>query len=170
CAERADRQSEIDAAGDDRLQGLAASGRVDHLELQTMLLEDSGLVAEVGNGRIPVAALANGHLHEIISKGSRRTEPCKRYHSGCQIVNSCHAILPDYRLVSFYAVEPAELANQCIGADRQDEQNDQHRIHPRHVENTVGLDDQEADAFVRELGFREQSTDQRDAAAETYAV
>src|SRR6185295_6929926 len=115
--ERADRQSEINAAGDDRLQGLAAAGRVDHLELQTMLLEDSGLVAEVGNGRIPVAALANGHLHEIIREGGRRTEPCERRHSGFQITHPGHAILPGYRLVSFYAVEPAELANQCIGAD-----------------------------------------------------
>ena len=98
-----------------------------------MLLEDSSLVAEVGNGRIPVAALANGHLHEIISEGGRCTEPCERRHSGCQIAHPGHAILPGYRLVSLYAVEPAELANQRIGADRQDEQNDQHRIHPRHV-------------------------------------
>src|SRR4029077_18651059 len=81
---------------------------------------------------------------------------------------SCHP--PGYRLVSFYAVQPAELANQRIGPDRQDEQNDQQRIHPRHVENTVGLDDQETDAFVRELGFREQSTDQREAETKAYAV
>ena len=62
-------------------------------------------------------------------------------------------------------VEAAEPADQRIGADRQHEQDDQHRIHARHVECAVGLDDQEADALVRQFGFGEQRADERDAEA-----
>ncbi len=42
-AERADRETQIDAAGDHRLQRLAAARGVDHLELEAVLLEDAGL-------------------------------------------------------------------------------------------------------------------------------
>src|SRR5215468_10687432 len=58
--------------------------------------------------------------------------------------------------------EPAEAADQRIGADRHHEQDDQPRIHPRHVEQAVGLDDQEADAAVGELGLGEQRADNGD--------
>ena len=40
----------------------------------------------------------------------------------------------------------------------------------RHVENTVGLDDQETDAFVGKFCFRQQSPDQCEAKSEANAV
>src|SRR5258708_658652 len=61
-AERADGQPQIDAAGDDRLQRLARAGRIDHLELEAVLLEDAGLGTELGNRGVPVAALPDGDL------------------------------------------------------------------------------------------------------------
>src|SRR5450759_2504960 len=58
-------------------------------------------------------------------------------------------------LKSLDVVQAAEPADQRIGADRQHEQHDQHGVHARHVKNTVGLDDQKADALVGQLGFGE---------------
>ena len=55
----------------DRLQRLAAARGVDHLELEVVLLEDAGLGAEMGDGGVPVAALADGEL-ELIGGGCAR--------------------------------------------------------------------------------------------------
>src|SRR5664279_4663352 len=74
------------------------------------------------------------------------------------------------QLIPLDAVEPAEAADQRVGANRQHEQHDQIGIHARHIEHGIGVDDEEADALVRELGFREQRADQRDAEAEPDAV
>src|SRR5215831_6441023 len=67
-------------------------------------------------------------------------------------------------------VEPAKLPDQRIGADRDHEQHDQERIHQRHVEQAVGLDHQEADAAVGELGLGQQRADQADAEPYPYPV
>src|SRR5262249_35608533 len=82
----------------------------------------------------------------------------------------CPCRPPRKSLVSFYAVEPAQLANQSVSTNRQDEQNDQHRVHAWHVENTIGLDDQKSDAFVRKLGFRKQSANQRKPETKANAI
>src|SRR5690242_18609492 len=61
---------------------------------------------------------------------------------------------PSLRLSgSFYAFEATQPADQRVGADRQHEQDDQHGIHARHVEGAVRIDDQKADALVRQFGF-----------------
>jgi len=59
-----------------RLQRLAAAGCVDHLQLDAVLLEDAGLGAELRDGGIPVAALPDGELDEIVGAG-RRGEQCR---------------------------------------------------------------------------------------------
>src|SRR5215813_1147126 len=75
-----------------------------------------------------------------------------------------------YSLPSFDIVEPAKPPDQRIGADRDHEQHDQQRIHQRHVEQAVGLDHQEADAAVGELGLGEQRADQADAEPDPHPV
>ena len=67
----ADREAKIDRAGDDRLQRLARPRRVDDFEVDAVLLEDAGLLAEIRNRRVPVAALADGELEEIGGVGRR---------------------------------------------------------------------------------------------------
>ena len=120
---------------------------------------------------IPVAALADGHFHQVVGRSRRR----KRRHGDRRSGKSnhmFHASSPRCfdSQVRFMSVEAAEAANQRVGADRQHEQHDQHGIHARHVEDAVGLDDQKADALVRQLGLGQQRADQRDAEPEPDAV
>src|SRR6187401_3755225 len=63
-------------------------------------------------------------------------------------------------------IEPAQPSDDGVGADGEHEQHDQHGVHARHVEQAVGLDDQKADAAVRQFGFGQQSCDQGYAEAE----
>ncbi len=69
---RADGEAEIGGAGDHRLQRLARARGVDDLERDTVLLEDAGLLAEIGHRGVPVAALADRDLEEIIGCGWQR--------------------------------------------------------------------------------------------------
>ena len=62
----------IDRARDHRLQRLARARRVDDLELDPVFLEDAGLLAEIRDRGIPVAALADGQLEEIGGRSGRR--------------------------------------------------------------------------------------------------
>jgi hypothetical protein len=63
-----------------------------------------------------------------------------------------------------------EASHERVGADRQDEQHDQERIHLRHVEQRIRLDDEVAQPLVRQLRLGEQRADDRDAEAQPYAV
>ena len=60
---------DIGAAGDHRLQGLARARGVEDLELDAVLLEDAGLVAEMGDRGVPIAALADGEL-ELVGRNA----------------------------------------------------------------------------------------------------
>src|SRR5262249_42854294 len=64
--------AEVDSASDNRLQRLAAARGVDHFEFDAILLEDAGLGAEVSDGGVPIAALADGELEEIVGAGAGR--------------------------------------------------------------------------------------------------
>jgi hypothetical protein len=46
-----------------------------------MLLEDAGLLAELGDGRFPGAALGGGHFERFLGRGQRREEQQRR--AGC---------------------------------------------------------------------------------------
>src|SRR5260221_261102 len=67
-----DRKADVNSAADDRLQRLAAARGVDHLKLDAVLLEDAGLGAELGDGGVPIAALPDGELEEIVGVGAGR--------------------------------------------------------------------------------------------------
>ena len=67
-----DCEAKIDRAGDHRLQRFTAAGGVNHLQGDAVLLEDAGLGAELRNRRVPVAALPDGELEEVVSACRRR--------------------------------------------------------------------------------------------------
>src|SRR5262245_31216591 len=75
-----------------------------------------------------------------------------------------------YVRISFDVFKSAEPSDQRIGTNRQNKQHDKHRIHAWHVENAVGLNDQEANALVRKLGFGKQGADQGKTETQTHAV
>src|SRR5215475_9934560 len=109
----------------------------------------------------------------IFTRSSANADDTSRHASAMIAAVSLGIVLmpPSVKsLPSFYAVEPAQCADQSIGADRQDEQNDQHRVHARHVENAISLDDQKSDALVRKLGFRKQRADQCKPEPKSYAI
>ena len=53
-----DGDADVDAARDHRLLRLAAALRPQDLEHEAVLLEDAGALADLGDRRVPVAALA----------------------------------------------------------------------------------------------------------------
>ena len=62
-------------ARDHRLQRLARARGVEQFELDAVLLEDAGLVAEMRDRGVPVAALADGHLDHVVgAKREARSE------------------------------------------------------------------------------------------------
>src|SRR5262249_2889260 len=64
----------------------------------------------------------------------------------------------------------ADPADQRVRADRDHENDDEQRVHARHVERAVAVDHEEADAAVRQFGLGEQRPDDRDAEPEPDAV
>jgi hypothetical protein len=79
-AHDADTDADLDGAGDHRLLGLPCPLRIEELERQTMLLEDSAALADFGYAGVPKAALADCELQRLLGRygthhrGSR--EPC----------------------------------------------------------------------------------------------
>ena len=57
---------DIDAAGENDLDGLAASLGVEQFEGETVLLEDAGILAELGHALLPAAALPDRDLERIL--------------------------------------------------------------------------------------------------------
>jgi hypothetical protein len=56
AAEQSRAEPDVDRAGDDHLQRLAAALGVEDVEVEAMLLEDAGLLAELGDRTLPAAA------------------------------------------------------------------------------------------------------------------
>ena len=63
---RAGADADIDARRDDRLQGLAAALRVEHVEHEAVLLEDAGVLAKLGDALLPAAALPDRDLERVL--------------------------------------------------------------------------------------------------------
>ena len=63
----------------DRLERFAATAGVDHLEVDAVLLEDSGRVAELRDRGVPVGALADSELDETVGAGGegRAVRECR---------------------------------------------------------------------------------------------
>ena len=65
-AHDAGRHADVDAARQHRLLRLAAALRVQDLEYQAVLLEDAAALADLCDGRIPVAPLPDGQLERVL--------------------------------------------------------------------------------------------------------
>src|SRR5919197_5186719 len=65
-AHRADCSPDVDRARNHRLLGFAAARGVQDFEKETMLLEDSRALAELSDGRVPIAPLAGGNLERVL--------------------------------------------------------------------------------------------------------
>ena len=72
AAEHPGAEADVDRAGDDDLQRLAAALGVEDVEIEAVLLEDAGLLAELGDGAFPAAADRRGDLERF--GGKRRRE------------------------------------------------------------------------------------------------
>src|SRR5262249_13989874 len=62
--------ADVDAAGDDRLHRLAAAVGIENLEIEPVLLEDAGALADVGNAAVPVVGRTDRELERVV--GARR--------------------------------------------------------------------------------------------------
>ena len=62
----AEPDADVDAVGDHRLQRLGAALGVEQFQRQAVLLEDALVLAEVGDGLLPAAALADGDLEVVV--------------------------------------------------------------------------------------------------------
>jgi hypothetical protein len=67
-AQRADRDADVDRAGDHRGQRLAAALGVEHLELEAALLEEALLLADLGHLVVESPAGANGDFQCVVGK------------------------------------------------------------------------------------------------------
>src|SRR5215212_1599738 len=70
-----------------------------------------------------------------------------RAHSSREMVSRRFIPRPPF-LLSLDRVDAAEFPDQCIHADRDYEQHDEQRIHARHVEGRISVDDEKADPAV----------------------
>ena len=65
----ADAAADVGRAGDHRLDGLAGALRADALQLQVVLLEDAGVLAERRRLVFPVVDLADRELERVFGEG-----------------------------------------------------------------------------------------------------
>src|SRR5262249_1268859 len=72
-----------DAAGNDRLLGLAAALRVEDVERDAALLEEAGALSELGRRRLPVAAGADRELDRMVGKGGAWGQRKRERESEC---------------------------------------------------------------------------------------
>src|SRR5262249_29156528 len=89
--QRAGAQADVHGAGDDRLESLAAAGRVEDVELEPMLLGDALLLAELRHAAFPAPALRRRDL-EI---GGLHAGNCHRgeEHGGAGLLQPGHGIV-----------------------------------------------------------------------------
>ena len=94
----ANRQSEVDAARDNGLKGFSSPRRVYPLELETVLLENAGLVAKMGDRGIPIAPLAKGHFNEVVGHDRITLKHHCDRRGGCNWTEVFHgaSVLPDF--------------------------------------------------------------------------
>ncbi len=101
-AHHAGGDAEIDAAGDHRLLGLARAVGVDDLELEAVLLEDAGELADLRDRGVPVAALADRQFHLVErGRGVRRSPSSVKVASAQASAVFLHRILPSAFLTLF---------------------------------------------------------------------
>ena len=89
CGEHAHdsgRDADVDAARDHRLLRFAAALRIQDLEAQSVLFENPSALTDLGDGRIPVAALTGGDLECFLClrHGRRGAERQQRYRAAEQ--------------------------------------------------------------------------------------
>ncbi len=68
----ADRHRDIDRSADDCAERLGAAADEQQVDVDAVLLEDAGAVADLGDGGVPCAALRHRHLQGILRPGGRR--------------------------------------------------------------------------------------------------
>src|SRR5204863_6087238 len=92
-----DADRDLNAAGDDGLLRLAAALRVENFEVEPMLLEYAGTLADIGYAGIPQPALADGEAQRILRE--RGARDCKaRDHAEGESCNAFHPMnLPRLR-------------------------------------------------------------------------
>ena len=94
----------IDAAGNHGLLRLAGAVGVDDLELQAVLLEDAGALADFGDRSVPVAALADRQLDLVVAPKRRWPVP-----------NSMSAASASYGLMFSSSIPPCVLSSYFAG-------------------------------------------------------
>src|SRR5262249_43556550 len=80
-AERASGSGDVGAAGDHRLQRLAAAAGEQQLEVEVVLAENAGALAQRGRSPVPYFALPNRNLELVCGEGGDGCEP-SRYGGG----------------------------------------------------------------------------------------
>ena len=71
-ADGADRKADIDAVGDRPAAGSRRCRTCRSFEIEAVLLENAGLVAEMRDRGVPIAALADGELHLVLRRRPAR--------------------------------------------------------------------------------------------------
>src|SRR5262249_55484145 len=76
-AERASGNADVDAARDHRLQRLAAAAGEQQLEVEVVLAENAGALAQRGRSPVPYFALPNRNLELVCGEGGDGCEPSR---------------------------------------------------------------------------------------------
>jgi hypothetical protein len=90
-AEKSGGDADLHAVGDHRLLGLAAALRVDDVEREPVLLEDAGVLTEIGDKGLADAARAHRDLEGIVGGCRCRAQESE---TGRQDVRKMHALPP----------------------------------------------------------------------------
>ena len=111
----ADAGAEIGAAGNDRLDGLARALRAERLDLQIVLLEDAGVLAERRRLVLPVVDLADRDFQRVLRR--RRAAPSASATQRAADARNASSFPP----LCCFLLRPSTLALLCrrLRRDRQ---------------------------------------------------
>ena len=93
ASEHPGAEADVDRAGDDDLQRLAAALGVEDVEIEAVLLKDAGLLAELGDRAFPAAADRRGDLERFGGK-RRRERRIRQPPPARQAIRVCSCVSP----------------------------------------------------------------------------
>src|SRR5271166_2967409 len=102
---------DIDAPGDDGLQGLAAAIGIEQLQCQAMLREDAGPLSDGGKTTIPVVWRPHRDLESILTKSADRKQ-----RDGGSKRCACHLACDVYKLAPYYLHHSTHLTPRIMRA------------------------------------------------------